>query len=336
MSKKVKNLFIDANIWLSLFHYTNDDLEQFMKLKELLGTEIKIFVPEQIYNEVYRNRENKIKDALDRFEKFSLSFPVFIKNYEEYDDFYELYSKLKSRHKDWIKKVKKDIVEQSSPADLVLKDFFGSIELIPSIEGIVNRAVLRFDVGNPPGKDRKYGDAINWETLLESVPNGEDLFFVSADKDYASVYDDNSFHPFLLQEWKNKKNSNLVFFKSLNEFLKKHVKDIELKAASEKEELIEELSTSGCFTTTHRVIKELSTYSDWTEEQVHDMCIAAINNNQINWILSDSDVYEFYSGLLSAKSIDESEDDAIKIIKNDIKRIKEKYYNSQNDTDMIL
>ena len=31
---------------------------------------------------------------------------------------------------------------------------------------------------NPPGKDNKYGDAINWECLLYNVPNEEDLYFI--------------------------------------------------------------------------------------------------------------------------------------------------------------
>ena len=331
MSKKVKNLFIDANIWLSLFHYTNDDLEQFMKLKELLGTEIKVFVPEQIYNEVYRNRENKIKDALNKFEKFDLSFPVFIKNYEEYSDFHKLYSELKDKHKEWMKKIKKDIIAQSSPADIALQDFFGSVDLIPTSHEIIQRAVLRFDIGNPPGKDRKYGDAINWETLLENVPEGEDLFFVSADKDYASIYDDKCFHPFLAQEWGKKKKSNLFFFKSLADFLKKHVKDIELRAETEKDELIEELSTSGSFKTTHRIIEELSNYSDWTEAQIRDMCLAAINNDQILWILEDDDVFAFYDDIINDRSARGSNVDAIKTVSNDIQRIKGKRQSEDSD-----
>lgn len=166
----IKNLFIDANIWLSLFHYTSDDLEQFSKLKKLLGHDIRLFVPEQIYNEVYRNRENKIKDALDKFEKFDLSFPVFFKNYEEYDEFHQKYGELKGKHKEWLKKVKQDIADQTSPADIVLKDFFENIDLLQTTPEIVQRGVLRYNIGNPPGKDKKYGDAINWETLLESVP----------------------------------------------------------------------------------------------------------------------------------------------------------------------
>ena len=162
MSKKaIKNLFIDANIWLSLFHYTNDDLEQFGKLRALIGTDIRLYVPEQIYNEVYRNRENKIKDALDQFEKFNLRFPAFFKNYDEYDEFFRKYTDLKSAHTEWLRKVKKDIADQNSPADIALKEFFDGIEFIPSSPELVQRAVLRFNIGNPPGKDRKYGDAIN-------------------------------------------------------------------------------------------------------------------------------------------------------------------------------
>ena len=64
-----KNLFIDANIWLSLFHFSNDDLEQFSKLRDLIGAGIVLYIPEQISHEVYRNRENKLKDALEKFEK---------------------------------------------------------------------------------------------------------------------------------------------------------------------------------------------------------------------------------------------------------------------------
>lgn len=319
--KTIKNLFIDANIWLSLFHYTNDDLEQFGKLRALVGTDIRLFVPEQIYNEVYRNRENKIKDALDQFEKFNLRFPAFFKNYDEYEEFFKKYTELKAAHTEWLRKVKKDIADQNSPADIALKEFFEGIEFIPSSPELVQRAVLRFNIGNPPGKDRKYGDAINWETLLESVPDGEDLFFISADKDYASIFDDKQFHPFLAKEWEEKKSSKIVFFKSLGEFLKKHFKDIALRVETEKDELIEKLACSRSFATTHAVIKELSAYSDWSVRQIQDMCSAAVHNHQISWIISDDDVYEFYKGLIEKPSVKDSGDQDISAIRDKIQSI---------------
>ena len=72
----MKNLFIDANIWLSLYHFSSDDLEQFSKLKELVGTDIRLFIPSQIRNEVQRNRDAKIKDALTKFEKFDFTIDI--------------------------------------------------------------------------------------------------------------------------------------------------------------------------------------------------------------------------------------------------------------------
>ena len=181
--------------------------------------------------------------------------------------------------------------------------------------------MLRYNIGNPPGKDKKYGDAINWETLLESVPNGEDLFFISADKDYASLYDERLFHPFLSREWENKKQSKIIFFKSLVDFLKKHVKDIELQAENEKDSLIEELTHSGSFRTTHRIINELSKHYDWSIRQIQDMCAAAVENRQISWIIDDTDVYEFYKKLLENKSAQNSPDESISIIRDEIQRI---------------
>ena len=37
----MKNLFIDSNIWLSLYHFSNDDLNQFITLKKRIGNEIR-------------------------------------------------------------------------------------------------------------------------------------------------------------------------------------------------------------------------------------------------------------------------------------------------------
>lgn len=59
----MKNLFIDSNIWLSLYHFTSDDLTQFEKLKDFLDKDIRLWIPHQVYDEVLRNREAKIQDA---------------------------------------------------------------------------------------------------------------------------------------------------------------------------------------------------------------------------------------------------------------------------------
>ena len=50
--KMMKNLFLDSQIWLDLCYFSNDDLTQFKKLKDMLGTDIRLFVTEQVKNEV--------------------------------------------------------------------------------------------------------------------------------------------------------------------------------------------------------------------------------------------------------------------------------------------
>lgn len=64
----MKNLFIDSNIWLSLYHFSSDDLKQFSKLKELIGTDIRLYITQQVSDEVRRNREAKLNDAFKSFE----------------------------------------------------------------------------------------------------------------------------------------------------------------------------------------------------------------------------------------------------------------------------
>lgn len=323
----MKNVFIDANIWLSLFHFSGDDLEEFKKLKELIGTDLTLFLPEQIRDEVYRNRENKIKDAFEKFEKLQLQFPAFCKGYDEYKEFSKDFFALQSRHKSWLNKVKEDIVSQSLSADQVIIDFFDSVEFYPTTEAIRQKAVHRYDVGNPPGKDHKYGDAINWEILLENVPDGEDLFFISNDSDYASILDNKRFHPFLVDEWIKKKGSHIFYFKSLVEFLQEHFKDIELNAEKQKESVIKALYRSGSFSATHKYIQQLSKYSGWSEQQIIDICTAASENSQIYQIFGDPDIITFYSDLLSTQTGQRVTGDVIAEVKLMIK-------NAQPDTDI--
>ncbi len=318
----MKNLFLDSNIWLSLYDFSSDDLEQFSKLKELIDKDIRLFIPMQTRNEIQRNRDAKIKGALSRFEKFEFAFPAFCKSYSEYPGFSHDFNELKRKHKAWCDKIHDDIKRQDLAADRVIHEL---LEMCPVIEcppELIRAAEIRFKAGNPPGKDNKLGDAINWECLLSSVPDGEDLFFISGDKDFRSVVDDNSFNLFLKEEWSKRKHSRIIFFVSLLSFLKAHVQEIELQTEQQKEELIAGLFDSHNFQTTHAVIRSLREYHDWSAQQIDDLCSAAINNTQVSWILEDEDVFDFYEDLLSSTK---ATSDSITEIKSRIAEIKEEH-----------
>lgn len=297
----MKNVFIDSNIWLSLYSFSSDDLKQFMKLKDLIGQDINIWLPEQVHHEVKRNRENKIKDTLNRFESWKFEIPNIVKGYPQYQELSQTAILLKEHHKKLIIQLQEDTSSKSLHADKVIDEIFKKCTSIKTTPEIINLACLRYNIGNPPGKDNKYGDAINWTSLLQEIPNDSDLFFIGADGDFQSVLDKNKFNQFLLDEWKNKKNSELLFFKSLTEFFNTHLKAIQLKnelnADKEKNSLISDLESSGSFAQTHDIVSQLRKFDTWSDEQKNRIRQAAQNNSQIHMIIEDDDVATFLNSL---------------------------------------
>ena len=234
-------------------------------------------------------------------KKFSLDlpqFPVFTKEYEQYESFKRQMDELRSNFEDWKKNIEKDIAEENLPADKTILEFFEDANYI-DCEEVIDLGYKRYKIGNPPGKDNKYGDAIIWEALLKNIPNGEDLYIISADRDYRSIIDEKKINPFLEKEWNAKKKSSIKFYTNLVDFLNVHVKDIDLQAEREKLELIEKLKLSNSFMDTHGIIAMLNKYSSWSNIQIEALCESAINNSQVSLIIRDDDVKKFYTRILS-------------------------------------
>ena len=224
------NLFIDANIWLSLYDYKKDTLKEFEKLNTLLNSQIRLYVSEQVYNEVLRNRDGRIKEAWDRFTQKNLQLnnaPTFCRDYSEYSDFHKQYCELNNNYTKLIQKIDCDIRNHSLEADKLLTSLFNEIKKEDSTQDIIEMAELRSKTGNPPGKNDSIGDAINWELLLKKVPDGEDLYLISEDGDYSSRIDKKKLNLFLEKEWKNKKKSKIYFFTTLHDFLDNYAKTLE-------------------------------------------------------------------------------------------------------------
>lgn len=66
-----------------------------------------------------------------------------------------------------------------------------------------------------------------------------------------------------------------------------------------KNNLIEELQSSGSFKNTHSLIAELSKYDSWSVEQKERIVLAAINNQQVFLILKDDDIKSFYENIVT-------------------------------------
>ncbi|MDZ4158180.1 MAG: PIN domain-containing protein, partial [Anaerolineaceae bacterium] len=293
-----------TNIFLSFYHFTNDDLEELKKLSVLLlQGKVKLYLPEQVIQEFRRNRENKIADALKqlREQKLDLRFPQFCKEYDEFENLRQLQRSYSKVHAELIQKAIDDIQSQALKADRVIRDLFKNGVEIPVDVAIKELARTRMDVGNPPGKNGSLGDALNWEVLLQNVPNGEPLYFITDDKDYASPIDSNIFNAYLSQEWQDQKKSGVIYYKSLSGFFKEHFPKITLASELEKDLVIRDLANSSSFAETHTIISKLNKYSGFTIAQINAIVDATNSNNQVHWILDDQDVRNFFLKVIKGK-----------------------------------
>lgn len=295
------DLFIDTNIFLNFFHYSSDDLEELKKLAVVLREgRLRLLLPEQVVVEFHRNREAKIADSLKRLRDTRLSpqFPQMCKDYPEYDELRGHQRAFEEAHRRLIDQIIADVDAKSLKADALIESLFEVAVRIETTPALLDRARIRFDVGNPPGKNRSLGDALNWEALLQQVDAGRDLHLVSGDSDYCSDLDDNRLDGFLAEEWETAKRARVSVFKRLSAFFRAEFPQIRLAAEAEKDLAIRDLGNSGSFSQTHGLVARLQQYADFTPAQLNEIVSAALTNNQVYWIAGDDDVHAFLSTVI--------------------------------------
>jgi hypothetical protein len=308
----VINLFIDTNGYLNFYRYSNDDLEELRKLRAAVDAgEIRLFVTSQLQDEFRRNRETVIAQSLKalRESKLPNKFPQMARNYESYKDLREalkIYGELLSS---LTEEMEADARGRCLHADAILEGLFSVAVVIAVTDTTLDKARQRFDLGNPPGKEGSYGDALNWLALLEGVPSEEDLVLITADADYVSKVNPSSLSEFLTVEWKRLKESDVELHSSLTSFFKRHFPTIKLASEVEKEAAIRRLAESVNFSETHAAIAKLSNFNDFSKEQTDALLQVALSNTQVKWIGEDDDVKAFYKSLFAARgdALDEAD-----------------------------
>lgn len=92
-----------------------------------------------------------------------------------------------------------------------------------------------------------------------------------------------------------------LYYEDKNEAFSGRGKEYYNDDSQEKEDLIGALESSSNFASTHTIIKNLKEFKGWNKEQKEKLFTIAINNSQVQYILSDSDIMEFYEHLLSGE-----------------------------------
>lgn len=80
------------------------------------------------------------------------------------------------------------------------------------------------------------------------------------------------------------------------------------KEDQEKQDLINALEDSESFKNTHAVIAALSEFTSWNVKQKRKLLNIALDNTQVEYILKDEDVYNFYKKICDGENCAEAEE----------------------------
>ena len=144
------HVFIDTNILLNFFHYSNDELDA---LNNVFAPrehgEAEVHLTQQVLDEYTRNRESKIKEALKRFRdsEGSYQLPSFMKGYGEYPEIQELAAELRQKTQSIVESANADIANRDLAADRLIKQIFDSHPgLISICARLRNMAIQCYDI----------------------------------------------------------------------------------------------------------------------------------------------------------------------------------------------
>ena len=295
------NLFIDTNIFVRFYETSSESLVELEKLVALLRSkQATLWLPDQVQKEFWNHRERSIENNLAAFEKGSLmvSVPLLVKEDAEFGNLSELASALEKKRAEIVSRVRKEVEEENTRADRLVKQLFGLSVKIETRGAIFAQARERALRHLPPGKGEGVGDRICWEALLSAIPEKQDLCIISDDGDFESESVNEQVGSYLRHEWKTKKSGTISLWKRASKFLVKQFPDAANAVQLEHSLFIERLEKSASFADTHRIMAESHELGNIPLPLVQRLGQALTNNSQVYWILGDADVKPFAKDFL--------------------------------------
>jgi PIN domain len=294
------HFFIDTNVLLSFYSFTQDDLTRLEQLAAQVedGT-FAILTTSHVENEFRRNRESKIAESRKEIknQRLDMKLPRLCDPYVETAELRRLAGEYSQLHARLVGQIDDDTRAKTLTADQLVARFFQGADRIDVTPAIIDRARIRVELGNPPGKRGSIGDAVNWEALLTHQPP-DHLFFVTDDADFYSPLDGAIPREFLTAEWAEAVGTPITFVRRLSELPDPVPHEVlpQDDVPDVRDGLVSALLESGHFAGTHSLIAALDQFPQFTARQTQDL-VAALENSQVGWILCDEDVHDFYEWL---------------------------------------
>ncbi|EPG7393548.1 TPA: PIN domain-containing protein [Klebsiella pneumoniae] len=304
------NVFIDTNLFLDFYRMGKDKLDELDKVFALHKYgRLKLWLPALLKNEFWRNRSKVVADNIRDIEKdYKPGLPHIFRQHDDIKEFNKAVAESNKIKNKIFSDIQEHFRTETLAADIVIKRIFEVATIIEADEETLKKGMLRYDLGNPPGKNKSYGDAVNWECLLREIPEGEDLYLITEDSDYKSPFIEGDMNEYMKHEWKTKKKSEPRMYARLSEFIKDHFPQATNLAGLEVELTIKDLEESPNFYTTHRVIEKLSKYKDLNQNQILKLMKIYFDNAQVGYIRHDQDVLDFGKKILEEYVAGKNED----------------------------
>lgn len=290
------HIFIDANIYLSFYEQTQDELVELAKLAVVLKNgKDKLWLPDQVKREFWKNREGSIASALSSFEKPSVlpAAPRLVCEDAEFKELKELAKATEKKKAEIIARVKHDVASEKTVADNEVRNLFALATEIDTTGEIFADAHERALRHSPPGKQDGVGDRLSWVALLKMLPAKADLHIISMDGDFAGEGSSNEIKPYLQAEWTKKNQGSIKLWKRTSQFLAAHFPEAVNAIEIERALMIERLEKSSNFAATHAVIAEFTDISHLSKPLADRLANAILTNSQVSWLMGDDDVKEF-------------------------------------------
>lgn len=328
-----KYLFIDTNIYRGLFTNTDYEGKIFKILEKLTKNDYKILMPQQVLDEINRNRfstwSNENTKGITELEKLKKSLGDDIFN--DLGGCKKLITQIDSK----IKKIKKEnsllqkkLFSSKGGSGKLLSKLTGIVSIISDSPIVLSRVQLRTAKGNPPfdkNTAEKRCDGYIWESLLGYFPDNSIkkptlYFFTRNYSDWCVSYGDNKIiNQFLVEEFKQKTGGKLKWSDDLKDLPdidlsdKKIVQESEQKLVEdERLEIIErkfpeKLRESNTWDNSDLLMRLVTDYiPKFSKNLIQEIIKASLENNKVslgpyNQVLDASEAVNFFT-LLYTKS----------------------------------
>jgi hypothetical protein len=329
-SEKNKYIFIDTNLYMGIFVNSEYDKKIFPIIKKLTQNNFIILMPQQVLDEIDRNRFSKwskgknLKKEEDLEKVKNTIKQNLLSEFSFQEKLIKQIDKEISRIKSNNRNLQKRLISPQGRSSKLINELLKIVEVIPDSEDILKSTQMRVIKGNPPYENNNNGkscDRYIWESLLYYFLNEPTkkptLYVFTENSNDWCINKGEEIHPFLVNEFKNKLGGKVIFSNTLDDLPeiskedKRTVKKENIRLQKEdrvskiKQSLPNKLLISNSWGETDQILKQvIDCIPDFDTTLISEILSSSLQNNDYsfgpyNQVLGSSQALKFFIALFN-------------------------------------